>query len=33
MDYSVKEITIRELVDLINNKRLELHPPYQRNFI
>lgn len=33
MKYLNKEITISELVEWIKNDRINLHPPYQRNFI
>lgn len=33
MEYTSKEITIKELVDLIESKKLNLNPPYQRHFI
>lgn len=33
MKYENKEITIRELLHLIESKYINLHPPYQRNFI
>ena len=33
MKYSNLEWTIRELVDLIESKKINLRPPYQRNFI
>jgi hypothetical protein len=33
MKYSLIEITIRDLVDLIERKKVDLNPSYQRNFI
>lgn len=33
MEYKSKEITIKELIDLIESKKLNLNPPYQRHFI
>ncbi len=33
MKYSFKELTIKELVDLIDGESLDLNPDYQRNFI
>ena len=33
MEYCSKEITIKELIDLIESKKLNLTPPYQRHFI
>lgn len=33
MKYSIKEITISQLIDWIKKDRINLHPPYQRNFI
>ena len=33
MKYLVKEITIFQLIEWIKNDRINLHPPYQRNFI
>lgn len=33
MEYKSKEITIKELIDLIEGKKLNLNPPYQRHFI
>ena len=33
MKYSIKEITISQLIEWIKKDRINLHPPYQRNFI
>ena len=33
MKYSIKEITISQLIDWIKKDKVNLHPPYQRNFI
>ena len=33
MKYSIKEITISQLIDWIKKDKINLHPPYQRNFI
>ena len=33
MKYSIKEITISQLIEWIKNDKINLHPPYQRNFI
>ena len=33
MEYCNKEFTIKELLDLIESKSINLRPPYQRNFI
>lgn len=33
MEYISKEITIKELIGLIEGKKLNLNPPYQRHFI
>lgn len=33
MKYSIKEIKILELIDWIVKDKINLHPPYQRNFI
>ena len=33
MKYSIKEITILQLIDWIKKDKINLHPPYQRNFI
>lgn len=33
MKYLIKEITILQLVEWIKNDKINLHPPYQRNFI
>lgn len=33
MEYKSKEITIKDLIDLIESKKLNLNPPYQRHFI
>lgn len=33
MEYSVKEFTVKELVDLIDNDLINLNPDYQRNYI
>lgn len=33
MKYSNEEWTIEQLIDLIDSKRINLRPPYQRNFI
>lgn len=33
MEYCNKEFTIRELLNLIESKSINLRPPYQRNFI
>lgn len=33
MDYTVKEITIQQLIDLIDKNQIDLNPSYQRNFI
>ena len=33
MKYSIKEITILQLIDWIRKDKINLHPPYQRNFI
>lgn len=33
MEYKSKEITIKDLIDLIDSKKLNLTPPYQRHFI
>lgn len=33
MEYKNKELTIRELISLIESKSINLRPPYQRNFI
>lgn len=33
MDYTLKEFTIRELFDLVDNNKIDLNPSYQRNFI
>ena len=33
MKYSIKEITISQLIELIKKDKINLHPPYQRNFI
>lgn len=33
MEYSVKEFTIKELVNLIDNDLINLNPDYQRNYI
>jgi len=33
MDYSIKEITISQLLEWIKSDKINLHPPYQRNFI
>lgn len=33
MEYCNKEFTIKELLNLIKSKSINLRPPYQRNFI
>ena len=33
MEYKNKELTIKELINLIESKSINLRPPYQRNFI
>ena len=33
MKYLIKEITILQLIDWIKKDKINLHPPYQRNFI
>lgn len=33
MKYIIREIKISELIEWIKNDRINLHPPYQRNFI
>lgn len=33
MKYSIKEITISQLIEWIKKDKINLHPPYQRNFI
>lgn len=33
MDYKFQEFTIRWLVDLIDDSKVDLSPSYQRNFI
>jgi hypothetical protein len=33
MDYSFKEFEISQLVELVNQNRIDLNPSYQRNFI
>ena len=33
MKYLIKEITISQLIEWIKNDKINLHPPYQRNFI
>ena len=33
MDYNIKEFAVKDLVSLIDNNRINLNPPYQRNFI
>lgn len=33
MKYSIKEMAISQLVELIRKDKINLHPPYQRNFI
>lgn len=33
MEYKNTELTIRELIDLIESRSINLRPPYQRNFI
>ena len=33
MKYSIKEITISQLIEWIKKNKINLHPPYQRNFI
>ena len=33
MNYSIKEIPISQLMQWIKSGRMNLHPPYQRNFI
>lgn len=33
MEYRVETIDIREMLRLIKNGKLNLHPDYQRNFI
>lgn len=33
MNYIIKELTIKELYNLIEDRKLDLRPPYQRNFI
>lgn len=33
MKFQNKELTIRELLDLVNSRKINLQPPYQRNFI
>lgn len=33
MNYSIKEFTIQDLYSLIKEKKLDLRPPYQRNYI
>jgi len=33
MDYKIKEITVVELVDMIEKNKVDLSPSYQRNFI
>ena len=33
MEYKSQEITIKKLIDLIESKKLNLNPPYQRHFI
>jgi len=33
MDYSFKEFTIQQLVELIEKSQIDLNPSYQRNFI
>lgn len=33
MNYTIKEITISQLIEWIKKEKINLHPPYQRNFI
>ena len=33
MKYQIKEITISQLIEWIKRDQINLHPPYQRNFI
>lgn len=33
MKYSIKEVTIKQLIEWIKKDKINLHPPYQRNFI
>lgn len=33
MKYQIKEVTISQLIEWIKNDKINLHPPYQRNFI
>lgn len=33
MNFTIKEFTIKDLYELIKNRKLDLRPPYQRNFI
>ena len=33
MNYSIKEVPISQLMQWIKSGKMNLHPPYQRNFI
>ncbi|MHA7056447.1 DUF262 domain-containing protein [Aquimarina sp. M1] len=33
MKYSIEEVTVRELTELVKNNKIDLNPSYQRNFI